>query len=67
MPIRPPSRRHARRRTAGRMLMLAALAVISGAGAGCVIAPFLRASELHGSKTIPAKYTGLAAELARRI
>lgn len=49
-----------RRFHARGMLALAIAAGVLAGASGCVLSPFLRSSELHGSKTVPPKYTGLA-------
>lgn len=57
-----PSRHFPASRPLGvvRTVVLAAAILAVPALAGCAIAPFLRSSELHGSKDIAAKYTDLA-------
>lgn len=43
----------------GRLVLAASLVLATASMQGCILSPFLRASELKGSKQIPAKYTGL--------
>jgi hypothetical protein len=47
-------------RRLARVGCLLALTGFSLGSSGCLLSPFLRASELHGSKDIPPKYTGLS-------
>lgn len=57
MPTEHPRRARYRRLARAARTLIFAAGVL--APSGCVLAPFLRASELHGTKDVKAKYTGL--------
>src|SRR5262245_25348612 len=54
-----PEHRDCRRRADRCRLVVVGLMLACATAGGCVLSPFLRSSELKGSKTVEAKYHGL--------